>query len=82
MMEKSVSAKVVPENPKDPKTGKSIEQRMLFKIPAIKAPKKAPRFPPVALPNTAAVPPIKKLCNKVGTMTVMPNCKKIKKAIS
>src|SRR5690349_3761102 len=57
---KSASPKVVPWNPIAPMTGIRKAANRVMINPFTKPPATAPRRPPVALPKTPAVPPVKK----------------------
>ena len=57
---KSASPKVVPWKPIAPITGIRNAANRVMISPLMKPPATAPRRPPVALPNTPAVPPVKK----------------------
>jgi hypothetical protein len=57
---KSASPNVVFSKTMSPNTGRSRAGKKLMSSPLTKAPKTAPRRPPVALPNTPAVAPVKK----------------------
>ena len=67
---KSVSEKVVFANPKFHKTGNNITGRNVNNNPFANDPKAAPLLPPVELPNTPAVAPVKKCGTTPGNIKV------------
>ena len=72
--QKSTSEKVVLEKPSDPKTGNKSTGKKVTNKPLAKAPSIAPRRPPIALPNTPAVAPIKKGYRHIGLLCADHQC--------
>ena len=70
---KSESEKVVLARPKEPNTGNKNTGKKVINTPCAKAPKIAPRRPPVALPNTPAVAPQKKCGTTPGKINTQFN---------
>ena len=70
---KSASEKVVLAKPMAPRTGSSRTGRKVISRPLAKAPIIAPRRPPVALPNTPAVAPVKKCGTTPGRISTQLN---------
>src|SRR5438046_10673290 len=67
---KSASPNVVLAKPKAPSTLSKKAGRNVIRIPFTKPPQAAPQRPPVALPKTPAVPPVKKCGTMPGRISV------------